>query len=619
MAGKTPEAIRAYVLAVDAARSSSDFIWWASATEGLCSAVQQLAAADPPDVGPLPALQAYTADLGVMGGGMPASTGMTTSSQLRAFLREVPARYREVVNMYERGRVWPILYAEACLKMAREAALIERDRFRVEEVSAWASRGWAYAGTALGIGEQVGVATATAEIFDLSGARRKRAFWLRRVELLVWSIMRREMAEGERIGEGIRRRILSCLSRICPAFGVEEFVPGRKPYLEMPGPLDNADDEEEGLESLGGVPFGWPTLQVDILRECLAVSEALGEYERTIFYGTQLLRKRRRHLHRDEQVRIAGVLQRIVTEAKSLNIIPDEGVPGVWWGESFLRSLEVCRPPPTRAPHVLPGGKGLSSSSDASSTAASGDPFIYNPYAPVQPGIGDEEGEVLTVQHEPLWIMVTVWNPFYFDLELEDVQLVVDGPVTLKTDSASTILSGGSVATLRLSCTVTGLAPTPSGKIKVAVGSGSGKKSGDSSKEGKLQEGNKDQAGNDPEEDPMLTIHGITATAFGGIRQEFRVLGEVPLSAIETERRRIELRRRAHIKKVYVFFLTHTGSLCLFFSVCSSLPLPLPPLSLSLSLSVAWNPMKISRLRKKSLLLTGLPHQGVIPSCNFLL
>jgi hypothetical protein len=81
---------------------------------------------------------------------------VTSTGTLRKFLGEIPSRYREIAIMYERAQVWPVVYVEACLKMARFSITNETGRrWRTEEASIWIARAWNYAGDLLEIGEKV--------------------------------------------------------------------------------------------------------------------------------------------------------------------------------------------------------------------------------------------------------------------------------------------------------------------------------------------------------------------------------------------------------------------------------------------------------------------------------
>lgn len=113
-------------------RANSDWLWQAAATEGLCCAVAVLSDADSQDFGPLPSLAAFIGN---------ANDAVTTSTvQLRNFMKNIPQYYGELLLLYEKAKVWPLLYIEACLKMARLVA----QTAQIQQVSEWTSRGWAY-------------------------------------------------------------------------------------------------------------------------------------------------------------------------------------------------------------------------------------------------------------------------------------------------------------------------------------------------------------------------------------------------------------------------------------------------------------------------------------------
>lgn len=211
-------------MAAETARANVDLLWQASAMEGLCCAVAILAnAADTSDLGPLPSLASFMGSSGISLGDY-SVTGST--AQLKAFARDIPQQYLELMTLYEKSRVWPLVYIEACLKMARfianstDKALQLR---RIELTCQWISRGWAFSHSSLSVTEQIHVATAAAEISGLAGAIRKRAFWLRRVTALVFPVLKQETDDGLEPDLALQKRVLSCLSRICPAYGIERL------------------------------------------------------------------------------------------------------------------------------------------------------------------------------------------------------------------------------------------------------------------------------------------------------------------------------------------------------------------------------------------------------------
>ncbi|RKP07490.1 TRAPP II complex [Thamnocephalis sphaerospora] len=483
LSGKLIEAVGAYVMAIDHSRNSGDYLWQASAMEGLCAAVGLLSLSDAPSVGLLPPLNVVTSSYGFTLD-TAAPMVMTQTETLRKFVADVPSRYREVAVMYERANAWPLVYVEACLKMARFATTNEVGlAWRTEEASIWIARAWHYSGDALSINEQIAFATISAELLGEIGARRKQAFWLRRVVALIFPMLHRDAEHGLTPHEAVRQRVIACLGRICPAYGIEDYS-----LAPQGGAVSLVDEDSAALVD----EFGWPMLQVDTLRECISTCEAINDCDRTVHFTMQLLRRRRDYLHRDDQARVAVSLHRMVASAISRG--ERRSFDGIFWNSGFLRHLEVCRQSDGRMPHsrkrIADGG-----------ADASGDPFIYNPYA--KKG-AEDAGEVILVVNEPAYFMATLWNPFAFDLELQDIRLSTSG-VEFTAESASALIPAGSPLTVRLSGV-----PAESGK---------------------------------------LLVHGCSVVVFGGVRQEFHVRPLVNEELQMMERRKAQISFKHRTKR----------------------------------------------------------------------
>ncbi|KAI9595879.1 TRAPP II complex [Syncephalis fuscata] len=457
LSGRLPEAVIAYISSIDQARSGGDYLWQATATEGLCAAIGLLSLTDAPDVGPLPSLNSVTSTSYGFTFDPSAPMIITSTDTLRKFLADIPSRYREIALMYERAQVWPVVYIEACLKMARFSITNETGRrWRTEEASIWIARAWNYAGDILAVGDKISFATIAAELLSDIGAHRKRAFWLRRVTTLLFPLLHRAIAQNDVSRQDVTQQLIGCLNRVCPAYGIEDYVPG------VTGTQICYEEEQIDLNHT----FGWAILQVDVLRECIRVCEAIRDYDRMVHYTTQLLRRRRDYLHRDDQARVASSMHRMVIAA--INSGARKAFYNAFWHNGFLRHLEACKPLDHRRPHLrkrrTDGG-----------TQAGTDPFIYNPFAKKS---NEDTSKIIWVVDEPVYTMVTLWNPFAFDLELQEIRLVTKG-LAFESEPAVALIPAGAPLTLRLSGT--------------------------------------------PKEAGQLSIIGCSVVVFGGIRQEFYI------------------------------------------------------------------------------------------------
>lgn len=124
-----------------------------------------------------------------------------------------------------------------------------------------------------------------AGLFGRIGYRRKEAFLLREVAALGAEGVGvgGQGAEGEQGGEGRSMRgneaLVRVAERVCGAFGVE-VVPrsnsagGKEARRRTLLQRDHEDDGHGGEEG-GRSRFGWPALQVGVLRDCIGIAEAL--------------------------------------------------------------------------------------------------------------------------------------------------------------------------------------------------------------------------------------------------------------------------------------------------------------------------------------------------------
>jgi S-adenosylmethionine:tRNA-ribosyltransferase-isomerase (queuine synthetase) len=124
--------------------------------------------------------------------------------------------------------------------------------------------------------------------------------------------------------------------------------------------------------------FGWPALQIDILRECIVISEAIQDHASMLYYTTVLLKNLYQYISKDEQIRLASSIQRIVNISKRSGQ-SENNVN--YWGFNIVRSIEPIHPIPRKAiyQHPLLIAKALAASKEG--RLNSGDPFIYNPFA----------------------------------------------------------------------------------------------------------------------------------------------------------------------------------------------------------------------------------------------
>ncbi|KAI8803231.1 transport protein Trs120 or TRAPPC9 TRAPP II complex subunit-domain-containing protein [Cladochytrium replicatum] len=198
--------------------------------------------------------------------------------------------------------------------------------------------------------------------------------------------------------------------------------------------------------------FGWPDLQVDVLKECVDVAYASDDVPNTIIYASRLLRRLHVYLSRSEQLELSDMLQSLILRTRSAlgdgtaarGTIGDDtssrtdlrqmkvpmpvmvkGLLGGVTGVPVLRRLEVVAQSVRRTPfrHRV-SELGIPHKGQPAAGGANADPFIYNPFADRG---GKKNKEVMLIAGEPAYFDVVLANPFAFDLDIQSIAVKTSG------------------------------------------------------------------------------------------------------------------------------------------------------------------------------------------------
>ncbi|KAI9350234.1 transport protein Trs120 or TRAPPC9 TRAPP II complex subunit-domain-containing protein [Obelidium mucronatum] len=197
------------------------------------------------------------------------------------------------------------------------------------------------------------------------------------------------------------------------------------------------------------IRYGWPALQIQVLKECIQVAEAVDDHPYTIYFIIRLLRRLKRHLPPADQHDLADRLEGVIlkTLAKSAHDNQPEmlspisgnfprpvdrsnedtrllpvmvrGVVGGVAGMPLLRKMDVVIQPQRLVPLTHPISW-LTGSLD--SKTAPKELFLYNPTA--------EKGKkkkVTLVVNELVYVDLVLANPFAFELDLKSILLRTSG------------------------------------------------------------------------------------------------------------------------------------------------------------------------------------------------
>ncbi|KAI6099877.1 TRAPP II complex [Pisolithus croceorrhizus] len=186
-------------------------------------------------------------------------------------------------------------------------------------------------------------------------------------------------------------------------------------------PSASNSEAESGLQWEGAYAFGWPELQVGVIREAVAVAEALPDYLAVARISLSALKTMHSMLTTADQCHLYQ------TASRALNILKRRGetTPIEWWAGQLVVSIALLPLPSHRLPIERPMSL-LNSTlpSENPLTARVTNTFLYNPRESV-----NVRDKGVLVEGEVAELVVTLHNPFVFDLELQSLSLITSGVV----------------------------------------------------------------------------------------------------------------------------------------------------------------------------------------------
>ncbi|KAH7926321.1 hypothetical protein BV22DRAFT_1087325 [Leucogyrophana mollusca] len=258
-------------------------------------------------------------------------------------------------------------------------------------------------------------------------------------------IRQNESSEGN-------QSILRILIYACRVLGVDlESV-----KIAHPGNDGHLGDDDDGMESIiseeeeaVAESFGWPELQVGVVREAIAIAEALPDHLAVGQIALSALKSMHSVLSIGDQHHLYQ------TASRALAITRRRGDPSAveYWAGRPILSIAVLPLPLIRLPIEKPMSA-LASRLSTMNPILTGvtDPFLYNPRKSLA-----GKGKSILVQNEPIELVVTLQNPFVFELELQSLSLSTTGVPFECTPISSIVIPPNSLYPV----TMVGTAPSP--------------------------------------------------------------------------------------------------------------------------------------------------------------
>ncbi|ETW85889.1 hypothetical protein HETIRDRAFT_42700 [Heterobasidion irregulare TC 32-1] len=322
----------------------------------------------------------------------------------------------------------------------------------------------------MGHRERIIILEEIASMYSSLGYHRKEAYILREVIGCVMDLMVCGREEAGDIGLGYalanaasmmqdkgavgvkenerpdgNESVLKLVKHVCNVHGVNLSVVKLidTGSITSDGPLEteasqNEDPEEVILED----PYGWPELQVGIVREALAVAEALPDSPAAAQFALSALKSLHAVLSEEDQYHFYYTSARALTTARRRG---DKRVIDYWSGRP-VDSIEILPLPPVKL--LVENPMSILSprqSHGVSILTGMTDPFLYNPRRAFA-----SQGQTLVVKNEILELRLTLRNPYVFNLEIEALALSTSG-VPFESKPISVVIPANSFHSITMS------------------------------------------------------------------------------------------------------------------------------------------------------------------------
>nr|XP_018262525.1 uncharacterized protein I303_05542 [Kwoniella dejecticola CBS 10117]OBR84683.1 hypothetical protein I303_05542 [Kwoniella dejecticola CBS 10117] len=237
------------------------------------------------------------------------------------------------------------------------------------------------------------------------------------------AVRRKESTEGN-------SAIISLFERVAEVMGVDLIH-----FSSTDETVINNDQQSiiSQVNHNGEGRFGWPELQVEFLKEGIAVMESLPDHPTIIRLCLSALSRLNGYLNPQSQHMLNKLYPASLATTRRRGI--DIGQLPWWIDEKIVLSIEIASLPSNKLPiqHSI---------NEIVVKEGKKDPFLYNPRLKAA-----EAGKTVIVANEQIDVFVTVRNPFTFDLEVQDLSILTSGvpfvtsplPLTLPSNSVQTV------------------------------------------------------------------------------------------------------------------------------------------------------------------------------------
>ncbi|KAF8946106.1 hypothetical protein BGZ47_001308 [Haplosporangium gracile] len=506
MAGRLSDAVTSYQSVIEVTKSNLDFLWNASAMEGLYCAVVLLAFIQA-DISQLSQQQIQQ----VVSSPTSPTTSETTKTQtapaIKPLIIDIPEKYETILSLYNKvpnNAAPAILYVEACMRVTKfiatcfacgngilddralaavvsgnilmhtEASAAEGQQPMTQSPSATQSQTSSGAAGLLRRASTLRSRSGSIITHNLGVTRTDIMNWVTKAwtgrldELWVLDQIHFTTSIASILGAVQFRRKQSLYlryavrmiapllhqTRLAQAAAQSNGAPPRKAVNSDHGVLEcltqicNVFGVGDSFTSNTNLymDHGWPELQIDILYECIRTAEAVPDYKLMMYFSTTLLRQLYAYLTREEQAGLYASLPRILAAAKKVNSADLTDIH--YWTKTLVVDIEVCSPSARKLPFTRSKDTLKSILPEAKRpVGATGevDPFIYNPFHRKVNNVAKMD----LVADETAYFIVTLTNPHGIDIEVQEIRLSTSG-VEFEAIPTSTMIPAQTTVSIKV-------------------------------------------------------------------------------------------------------------------------------------------------------------------------
>lgn len=459
LTGRWQDALREFSEAATSLKSAHDYLWLASALEGIGICLLLLSFLEVPTAIPPVALQAAnfsshgsslsfsdstdsltptTSNSGTVPPSMFEFLPELTNAILRLYARSQGTQEESVpqvvfcetilrfVNLLTVTRLcggWNPASLSAVVRGTPVGKNVTPDSPSVSAITSWINRAYSTDLSSLPIIAQCNIFSGIAVIYSNIGLVRKRSFVIR--EMLLTIIPRLTRARNlQAANAGIQSEGVSDVDK-----QIVHFIDGEREggIVEL---LDNLS-KVYGAGDITSVGYGWIQLRVSFLKTCLALCEAIPDYSGIIHFAGLLLSTSADVLSEKDQLQIYNTIIRAVESSRKLGQVY---ISAEFWDPNLLRDIKIV----STTSSILPQYRSKPTNSVG---ADDNNFFIHNPFAAKKLGStrssvdlsqqDPQQQSRILVQNERADFLVRLQNPFAFDLHVLEITLLTnDVPVS---------------------------------------------------------------------------------------------------------------------------------------------------------------------------------------------